>query len=171
MRFGIGVLGGFVAYAASLVSCTAKLETTCVGGECEPLVPSAVSSSSSAASASAGAGGGGGGGAAACFDGCDVKVASPRLGEYPCAVEKILADNCRRCHSDAAPGSAPFSLDTYEASQALYAGEVLFSRIKTVVDSKFMPLSPPALTDEELTAISEWACACAPPRGPGESCK
>ncbi len=167
-----------LALAASLGSaCSAQLETTCVGGVCEPLPPSTASSSSEASttagggSGEGGAGtGGAGGGAPACFEGCDITQPTARTGQYPCAIEAILADNCRRCHTTPIQGGAPFPLDTYEDSQALFVGKVIFSRIKGAVESQFMPLTPPALTDVDIEAFTEWACACAPPRAASETC-
>lgn len=159
-----------LSIAAVAAACSAELETTCVGGPCEPLPPSAASSSSASSSAGSSGGGGQGGGAPACFDGCDVSQATDRTGAYPCAIEKVLADNCRRCHTTPTMGGAPFSLDDYEDSQALFVGKVVFARIKGAVESKFMPLTPPELTDEEVESFTSWACDCAPPRDPSETC-
>ncbi|MBM4359779.1 MAG: hypothetical protein FJ096_16875 [Deltaproteobacteria bacterium] len=171
MRQGSLLLLSLGLAAAVASACSAELETTCVGGICEPLPPSSVASSSEAASTSTGGGSGGaGGGAPVCFAACDVTQATTRTGKYPCAIEKVLADNCRRCHTTPTTGGAPFSLDAYEDSQALYAGKVIFSRIKGAVESKFMPLSPPTLSDEEIEAFTEWTCACAPPRAASETC-
>jgi mono/diheme cytochrome c family protein len=162
----VGSLG--VAFATS---CSAELETTCVAGVCEPLTPSAASSSSESSSVSVtGAGGAGGGSAPACFEGCDVAKAGAETGDYPCAVERIMIDNCARCHTSPAKDGAPFALDVYADAQQLYSGKAIFARMKSVVQSGFMPLSPPQLTDEEVATLVDWACACAPPRPAGETC-
>lgn len=160
---------------ALVAACQADLESSCVGGVCEPLPPAAgASSSATSASSSSGAtggSGGAGGSAPLCFDGCDVTKASGKTGEYPCAVERIMLDNCARCHATPTKSGAPFPLDTYGASQELYAETAIFARLKSTVESGFMPLSPPELTDDEVQTLVDWACACAPPRAPGETCR
>ena len=176
MRFGWSLLWMAPAPFAFVVACRAELDTTCVGGTCEPLPPSAASSTITSSSAGGGDGSGGSGGAGGggsvdpCFSTCDTAVATTNPGQFPCAVETIIVDNCQRCHSNPTKSGAPFALDTYESAQQLYAGTVIFSRVKGAVESKFMPLSPPALTDDEITTLSEWACACAPSRAANEAC-
>jgi uncharacterized membrane protein len=125
---------------------------------------------SSASGSSAATGQGGAGGAApVCFTDCDITKATGRTGDYPCAVEKILKDNCQRCHTNPLMGGAPFPLVSYEDSQDA-TSKVIFAFMYQAVESEYMPLEPPKLTDDEKSAILDWACACAPPRDPEEIC-
>ncbi|MBM4375222.1 MAG: cytochrome c [Deltaproteobacteria bacterium] len=171
------VVGSLAVLALSLASsCKADLETTCVAGTCEPLPPSAASSTSASSAIGSGSGGGeggqggAGGSVPACFDGCDVAKAGEMVGDYPCAVERIMVDNCARCHTTPAKEGAPFALDAFSDSQQLYVGKAVFALMKSVVESGFMPLKPPELTEDEVATLVDWVCACAPPRPAGETC-
>ncbi len=156
MRVSLAALAA-LSVAFVYLGCNAKVETTCVGGSCVPLAPNTVASSSSGGP---------------CFSTCgDVTKPTGKTGEFPCEVEKILADNCRRCHTDPPTKGAPFPLVKYERSQELYGAKVLFVAMENAVRTKFMPLEPPKLTDPEITAITSWNCSCSPPRDPGVTCK
>jgi hypothetical protein len=144
-----------------LAGCDADLKTTCTGGDrtCDPHAL------------------GGPPPPPPCLDDCDVQTPSGRTGEFPCAVEPILS-NCQRCHS-ATPSlmgdPAPFQLDTYEQSQAIFEGMAVWARMFNAVDNPnnpdFMPLADPKLKPEEKTQLlDEWVCVCAPPREEGEVC-
>lgn len=145
-----------LVFAALLLvsACNADVTTTCVGGDgsCDTYPQSGALP------------------ADPCFSGCDVTAASGRTGQFPCAVEKILADNCRRCHTTQKPPlqQPPFELDTYEESQAIYFGMAIWARMKAAIDDDFMPLEPPKLTPEEKNVlVDDWVCKCAPPRAEG----
>lgn len=133
----------------ALVACDADLETACVGGDCAPYEPTIPSPSE-------------------CYESCDVTQPSFAEGEIPCAVDPIL-DNCRRCHTPG--GEGPFSLETYADVQADYFGKPVWARLDGVVRGDIMPAAEPKLTDgEKATLLDGWACQCAPPRAPGETC-
>ena len=81
------------------LACEASLDTTCQGGDltCDSHEPGDNSQG--------GSGGIGGGGGEApyvapadCYDTCDTLNGLGMTGDYPCAVEAVIA-NCQRCHS------------------------------------------------------------------------
>ena len=148
------IAGGLLAatFAVTQPACEASLEPECVGGDgtCDihDLTPEADDS--------------------LCYEGCDTTSVSGQTGEYPCEVDAVI-DNCRPCHVEG--GVAPFSLDTYEDSQQLYVGTAVWARLKGVLDDDRMPLGGPPLGASDKTAVlDDWACKCAPPRDPAETC-
>jgi hypothetical protein len=188
---------GFAALAAAwlLPACNSPIasdpagHTTCVGGVC----PNGAATASSSATTSTGSGGAGGG--PTCIidpdhqanqPNCDFGKVSMKTGEFPCDIEKILGKTtdamggCRRCHQEPAVNGAPFSLVKYEDSQnctaascqgGLYGAKTIFWRMALNTKTKFMPLGGPPLDDDAIQALQDWACACAPPRAPGEKCQ
>jgi hypothetical protein len=158
-------VGWLLALGAGAMSCEADLETRCVGGD-----EGCGERAFTAPPTTPGTGGGGGAGGGACFSACDPDVGLGETGEIPCEIEPIL-DNCRRCHTTPLAGGAPFPLDTYAETQALYFTTPTWRAIKNAaIESDFMPLDPPALTGAEKQALDAWICACAPPREAGVTC-
>jgi hypothetical protein len=148
-------VSGLAMLIAAVAACEADLEQVCVGGD-------GTCDQHQLATSSGGE----------CFEGCDTMTPSNRTGEFPCEVEVIM-DNCRRCHTEVGTPvvESPFPLDTYEQSQALYFDHAIWFYMPGTLESDFMPLDPPKLTDDEKKELAEdWACRCAPPREPGETC-
>jgi uncharacterized membrane protein len=94
-----------------------------------------------------------------------------------CSAFAVLQQKCVRCHSDPPVNGAPFSLDSYEATQVpSHSGDELRTdRIKRAVESGFMPLTslrvdPPVepLTCEERATLLAWIDAGAPPPPDGD---
>ncbi len=57
-----------------------------------------------------------------------------------CAVQRVLAAKCQRCHSLPPEHGAPFALVTYEDTQILNRrGEPRFVTIESVISDGFMP--------------------------------
>ncbi len=162
-------LGSFAVLSVAYLGCNANLDTTCVGGACQPLAQSTVTSSTSTTGGS-----GGGGGGSSCFVGCDVSKPTTRTGEFPCDIEKILSTVCRNCHTNPKEKvGVPFVLLKYEDSQQLYGDMVIFAKMQHAIDIKFMPLAPykDAFTTAQRKTIIDWACACGPPRDAGAMCQ
>ncbi len=86
----------------------------------------------------------------------------------PCDVQKILADNCWKCHSDPTKFTAPMPLTTHAAltagsksdpSKKVY--ELVSSRLRD--DKSPMPPSPNArLSAADMAVLEGWAAAGAP---------
>lgn len=97
------------------------------------------------------------------------KVVGPK--ELPCDVDKILEDNCRKCHGVTPQYSAPMSLVTWSdlharapSDESKSVFELIGGRIAN--DAKPMPPSPnPRLGQSDRDVLTQWASAGAP-KGP-----
>lgn len=190
LQLGLAALAAWLLPACnSVIAADPAGHTSCVGGVC-PNGSANASSASASTSTSSGAGGGAG-----CvidpnhtdnLPNCDFTKPSIKTGEFPCAIEKILGkttdtdSHCRKCHQEPQQQGAPFSLVKYVDSQnctsascqsGTYGGKTIFWRMALNTKTKFMPLGGPALGDDDTQALQDWACACAPPRGPNEKCQ
>lgn len=87
-----------------------------------------------------------------------------------CAARAVLERNCQRCHGAKPSNGAPFSLVTYEDTQASNKkGKARFETIAQVVESELMPptyleLEPPvaALPGEDRELLLAWCKQGAP---------
>jgi cytochrome c peroxidase len=92
-------------------------------------------------------------------------------GDYPCDVFTVLGNNCHTCHQSPPQNGAPFSLLTYEDTQADYAaGKKRWQRMKEVVEIGFMPLGS-SLTDNDKQILLGWLEGCAQPAAEGMGCE
>lgn len=156
------VLAAIVPFA-----CTADLDESCIGGPCAVGDPTTTRSSSSSSSSSGTGGSGGAGGSAPM---CDPN--KPTTGEYPCDVFNVLKTRCFECHSNPPMLGAPFSLFTYEDSQAPYANMPTWEWMKKDIESGFMPFNKPDdLQGAELKTMEDWFAKCAPPVPDGTGCE
>jgi hypothetical protein len=98
-------------------------------------------------------------------------TATPDAGttkRLPCDVDKVLAENCRKCHSATPQYGAVMPLDTLADLQATAPSdpskkvyELVADRIAS--DAKPMPPPPnPRLTAAERSVLTQWAAAGAP---------
>lgn len=95
-------------------------------------------------------------------------AASP--GVLWCEARAVLQAKCQRCHGEHPSNGAPFSLVTYEDTQAANGkGKPRFELIAEVVASEFMPpqflkLDPAVepLSESERAALLDWAAQSAP---------
>lgn len=97
---------------------------------------------------------------------CDPENPPAQSGDFPPDVDAVLEAKCRRCHSvdQTIDIGVPFNFDTYAETQAIYFEKVVWVRMRgAAVDSKFMPLQPPALTPVERQILDDWTADCAPP--------
>ena len=96
--------------------------------------------------------------------------ASESVAASWCAVSRVLASKCQRCHSSPPRHGAPFALATYEDTQAQGAkAQPRYTRIAKVVADESMPpsyvsLDPPAepLTEAERALLADWCEQGAP---------
>jgi hypothetical protein len=171
----LGALSSSVLLGVGLVwfaACDAELESECVGGDgtCDH---EQLSSATASSSSGVGGSGGSGGGTVCDIASCTTDQPSGLTGEFPCDIEPIIANNCRRCHSanPTLQKKGPFPLDSYAESQELYGAQTVWFLMRSAaVDSTFMPLDPPNLTPAEVAALDAWTCQCAPPRPAGDDC-
>ena len=86
----------------------------------------------------------------------------------PCAVDDLLAQKCRRCHTKPARHTAPFALLTWDDTQELLRDRQRYLVMESAVKSGYMPYNiaanPPVerLTDAEKQIIVDWVEAGAP---------
>jgi len=145
-------------------ACTANVEEGCLGGECVPPGGSPPLPPPGAGSGGGGGSGGSGGGGPSCENTTDV-------GDFPCDVHAVLQHNCFTCHQNPPQKGAPFSLLTYEDTQAPYGmTKQRWERMREVVDSGFMPQGS-SLTDNDKQILLGWLEACAQPAADGMGCE
>ncbi|MFT3775224.1 MAG: hypothetical protein QM820_58495 [Minicystis sp.] len=139
--------------AALLSACNADTTEGCTSGPC-----------------TGGAGGGtGGAGAAAACD-----TTTPQSGDIPCDVFAVIHAHCHQCHTDPVMGGAPFPLNTYADTQAVFvASRLVFQQMSIQIQpgaAPQMPLGGDMLSDAEFKTLNDWLNACAPPAAAGMGC-
>ena len=90
--------------------------------------------------------------------------ASSASGTNWCEIQAILQSKCQRCHQLPPQHGAPFSLLTYDDTQAQDStGKARFEQMASAVDSEYMPpqflkLDPPValLTADERATLLAW---------------
>jgi Copper type II ascorbate-dependent monooxygenase, N-terminal domain/Copper type II ascorbate-dependent monooxygenase, C-terminal domain len=89
-------------------------------------------------------------------------------GKLPCDVDKVLADNCRRCHSDPAEFGAPTPLvtmtDLHRAS-ATNKEKKNYELVPLRIDDDVKPMPPypnARLSAADRSILATWAAAGAP---------
>ncbi|MCA9632404.1 MAG: hypothetical protein KC766_32345 [Myxococcales bacterium] len=87
---------------------------------------------------------------------------------YPCDVYAVVQAKCLRCHGDPTENGAPFSLATWQDTQADYLGNPRWQAMQNAVETDFMPatffndsktpLDPPVegLTTAEKQTLLDW---------------
>jgi hypothetical protein len=171
-----------------LAACNANVEEGCLSSPCAPpgFLPDPVTSSGSSDPGCPGLGGAGGtagtGGAAgaggvggtagaggtggsglSCTDATDV-------GNFPCDVYAALQAKCLVCHGNPPMMAAPFSLATFEDTQAPYGMRQRWERMAEVIESGFMPLKG-SLNCDEKKLLLDWLHGCAQPAPAGTGCE
>lgn len=144
-----------VTLVAALAACGSTPTENCLGGPC------------SSAGGAAGSGGESGVGAA---DACDK---TPKTGDYPCDVFKVVHDNCHVCHQDPPKNGAPFSLLQYADTQVPYSTKrQVFQQMYHQIQPDAAPRMPlnGMLTVAEQKTLGDWLAACAPPEPAGMGC-
>ncbi len=98
---------------------------------------------------------------------------------FPCEVYEVLQRKCLRCHGDPTENGAPFTLATWQDTQADYLGEPRWMAMQNAVETDFMPatffndsktpLVPPVegLTPNEKQVLLDWFESGAPSANPG----
>jgi len=87
---------------------------------------------------------------------------------FPCDVERVLRDKCRRCHTEPPRHAAPFSLLTWHETRKLRQGQPIYLRMGLAIESGAMPLgiaaNPPVLplTVAEKRVLLGWIQSGAP---------
>jgi len=101
----------------------------------------------------------------------DDPIAQAEPGDF-CDAFAIIEEKCVRCHGSPPAHGAPFSLDSYDATQVpSHDGKTIRAdRMGEVITSGFMPLTslrldPPveSLSCEEKATLLEWIDRGAPP--------
>jgi len=86
----------------------------------------------------------------------------------PCDVDKVIDQNCRKCHSAPPKFGAPLPLITHENLTAPAAGDAtkkVYDLVKSRVHSDAAPMPPPPnarLSDADKKTIDDWIAAGAP---------
>lgn len=80
----------------------------------------------------------------------------PVANYLPCDIEHLIASRCRVCHSRSGSGLEPL-LETW-SDVSVEADLVL-----QVVLEDYMPMLPPALSQEEKDSLEDWVASGAPP--------
>ena len=102
----------------------------------------------------------------------DAGTDSPDAGpdSLPCDVAEVLKNKCQRCHLDPTENGAPFPLVSYSDTQADFFGNIVVDRVKSAIETDFMPatfimLDPPVetLTADEKKVVLDWIAAGAEP--------
>lgn len=102
-----------------------------------------------------------------------VELLAVKDSGFPCAVERVLEQKCRRCHAVPARHAAPLPLLTWEQTRGSRHGVPIHSLIGQAVQSGFMPMrilaNPPVepLTDVERSVLVDWSAR----GGPREICR
>ena len=94
-----------------------------------------------------------------------------------CEARDVLERNCQRCHGETPSNGAPFSLVTYEDTQAPNKkGKARYQTIAQVIESELMPptyleLEPPvqALGSEDRQLLLTW-CEQGAPGDSSDAC-
>ncbi len=58
---------------------------------------------------------------------------------FPCAVEQVLQQSCRRCHWEPQENEAPFALRTWDDTQAMRSGKPIHVLMLQMVEADLMP--------------------------------
>jgi hypothetical protein len=92
----------------------------------------------------------------------------PATGSIPDEDNAILQSRCQTCHTDPPQNGAPFPLITYAQVHSLIAGitptyEEMYDLIQPNGDPHMPYGDAPQLSSGQLTTLSDWLAACAPP--------
>lgn len=92
-----------------------------------------------------------------------------RNSGFPCDVEEVLAQSCRRCHWEPQENDAPFAMLRYENILAMRSGKPIHVLMEQMVQSDLMPpldalVSPNVtpLEPEQKATLLKWLSAGAP---------
>ncbi len=92
----------------------------------------------------------------------------PATGSIPDEDSAILQGRCQTCHTDPPQNGAPFPLITYAQVHSLIAGITpTYEEMYDLIQPNGEPHMPygdaPQLSSDQLTTLSDWLAACAPP--------
>jgi hypothetical protein len=94
-----------------------------------------------------------------------------RPAELPCAIERILATTCQRCHADPPVNRAPFALVTYADTQAPLHGRSVAAVMREVLENRTMPVPPVEMSEDDRSTLLAWLASGAAPRTTGTKCE
>jgi len=152
---------------AQLIACSAAESSNFAGNAAgSPPQPGTGSGGAPLGGGSAGSGGtsgaaGGGGGAPAAGG-----------GDLPCAVQALLATKCQSCHKQQPPGALLSAADFARPSQSgpgKSVGQVALERVQATGNLRMPPSPLEPVTPAELSALSAWVGAGAPPTSCGDT--
>lgn len=66
-------------------------------------------------------------------------VRTTQAAGFPCDVDRVLADVCRRCHWDPLENDAPFAMKSWEGLQEKRDGKPIFVLMQQMVEADLMP--------------------------------
>jgi hypothetical protein len=110
---------------------------------------------------------------------CELPPADSPGAMFPCEVDAVLADKCRRCHQDPMVDGAPFPLLEWKKTQEVYSGKPIWQRMQAAVGSGYMPFcanlacannyDPPVqpLTALQKKTLLDWLACPKPALGVG----
>ena len=113
-------------------------------------------------------GGNGAGGSSGAGGGSSGTGGGSASSSYPCDVGGIVSSSCLECHANPPLFGAPMPLVTYadtQADSALFPGQKIHQRMAARVSAtdRPMPQAPRTLTAAQISAITAWSSAGAPP--------
>ncbi len=73
---------------------------------------------------------------------------------FPCAVEQVLQQSCRRCHWEPQENEAPFALKTWDDTQAMRSGKPIHVLMLQMVEADLMPPLD-ALVEPDVQPLTE----------------
>lgn len=88
--------------------------------------------------------------------------------DLPCDVDRVLSEQCRKCHSATPRFGAPMALESWDDLQAPAASDAskkVYEVALTRIDSDRSPMPPPPnarLRVEDRKTLTDWAAAGAP---------
>lgn len=86
-----------------------------------------------------------------------------RQSGFPCDVEAVLSESCRRCHWDPQENDAPFALKSWKDTQELRSDKPIHVLMKQMVEADLMPpldalVTPDVepLTPTQKSTLMKW---------------
>jgi len=98
------------------------------------------------------------------------------MGDLPCDVAEVLAENCLSCHADIPLFGAPMALTSHAALTASTPTDLavpVYEMVSRRINDTTMPMPPPTagvLDDADRAILDAYAAAMAPTRPAGTSC-
>lgn len=90
-------------------------------------------------------------------------VRTTQAAGFPCDVDRVLADVCRRCHWEPQEHDAPFAMTNWQDLQAKRDGKPIFVLMQQMVEADLMPPTdalvkprPEPLSAEQKSTLLAW---------------